>query len=128
MSGRILQLARQDSKRYVTVGGFEEDITLTTQDRTITVSTTGYSTKHWINFDTDGLPVNAKNAHVCVDENKLIALGYPTRNAKGEVALRKNIVQCSDSTGVVKKYVVNEQHPNETLGLIVLILGDYTGI
>lgn len=127
MSGSILQRAKADAKRYVTSGGFEENITLTTPNRLTTIAITGYATKHWINFDTDGLPINAKNAHVCVDESLLITLGYPTRNAKGEVNLRNHIVSYPDSSGTLKKHVVNEQYPDETLGLIVLILGDYTG-
>jgi hypothetical protein len=41
------------------------------------------------------------------------------------VALQGHKVAVADSTGVVKNYVVREQYPDETIGLIVLILGTY---
>lgn len=124
MSGSILQRARLDAKRYVTSGGFEETMTLTPVVG-LPLTFTGYATKHWISLDSNGLPVNGKNAHVCVDESILIANNYPYRNAKGEVMLKRHKVDVQDSTGIVKNYVVDEQYPDETLGLIVLILGDY---
>lgn len=127
MSGNLLQLARRDAKFFVTNGGFEESITITTPTNDMTVSLTGFATKHWINFDSDGNPINSKNAHISFDEKILIDANYPLRNAKGEVSLLKHIVAYPDSTGVVKKYVVRESFPDETLGLIVCILHDYNG-
>jgi len=120
-----MQLARRDSKFFVTNGGFEESITITTPSRDKVVSLTGFATKRFINFDSDGLPINSKNAHISIDENILIKEGYPVRNAKGEVNLLKHIVAYPDSTGIIKKYVVRENFPDETLGLIVCILNDY---
>jgi len=120
-----MQLARRDSKFFITKGGFEESITITTPSRDKAVSLTGFATKHFINFDSDGLPINSKNAHICINENDLVSLGYPVRNAKGEVNLLKHIIDYPDSTGVIKKYVVRENFPDETLGLIVCILNDY---
>lgn len=125
MSGRIFQLAKRDAKRFVTSGGFEESITIKTPTGSNELSLTGFATKHHLSFDTDGLPTNSKNVHICVDENILIAAGYPVRNAKGEVYLYKHRVSFPDSTGIVKHYVVTENFPDETLGLIVLILADF---
>lgn len=126
MSGNLMQLARRDSKFFVTSGGFEETITLKNPTTDLTVSLTGFATKHFINFDSDGNPINSKNAHICIDEQLLVSLGYSVRNAKGEVALLKHIVSYPDSTGVVKNYVIREHFPDETLGLIVCILNDYS--
>ncbi len=125
MSGKLLQLAKRDAKFFVNKGGFQETITMVTPSNDKTISLTGLATKHWINFDTDGMPVNSKNVHVCIDESKLIELSYPTRNAKGEIALLKHKVSFADSSGLIKNYIVRENFPDETLGLIVLILGDY---
>ncbi len=125
MSGNLLQLAKRDAKFFVTSGGFEESITMTTPSADKTISLTGFATKHFINFDSDGLPINSKNAHICIDENVLIAQGYPVRNPKGEVSLKNHLVSYADSTGEIKNYVIREHFPDETLGLIVCILNDY---
>ena len=124
MSGSLLDKARRDSKKYVTAGGFHEDITLATPDGFTTLQTTGFVSKHWINFDTDGNAINAKNAHICVDQTALEAANYPYLKDK-EVHLYKHRVTTKDSSGNNKEYVVNEHYPDETLGLIVCILGDY---
>lgn len=125
MSGNLLQLAKRDAKHFIKNGGFQETISLTTPDKAKTISLTGFATKHWINIDTDGNPVNSKNAHVTIDESQLVELGYPVRNAKEEINLINHIVKYVDSSGVEKSYKVRENFPDEVLGLIVLILGDY---
>ena len=125
MSGNLLNKARRDSKKYVTKGGFQEDILLETTNGLTTLETKGFVSKHWINFDTDGSSVNSKNAHICLDEDELILGSYPIRNSDNEVSLMNHRVTTKDSTGVEKKYVIKEWFPDETLGLIVCILGDY---
>lgn len=122
--GRILQNAYRDANRIVMQGGFQDDILISNPDNTITVSTTGFRTKHWINFDNEGNSTDTKNAHVCVSESDLVLKGITVRNATQEVALKNYFVQVKDNTGIVKKYVVRRNYPDETLGLIVLILGD----
>jgi hypothetical protein len=125
LAGNLLNKARRDAKKYVTKGGFEVDITLKSASGLITIETTGFGSKHWINFDSNGDPVNSKNAHICLDENLLVEQNYPVRNLDNEVFLRGHKVSYKDSSGVLKNYVINEWYPNETLGLIVCILGDY---
>lgn len=125
MAGSLLNTARKDSKKYITSSGWEEDIRLETPDGLTSLETTGWATKHWINFDTDGNAANSKNAHICLDEDKLIAASYPVRNAHQEVMLRKHRVFVKDNTGIEKSYVINEHFPSETFGLIACILGDY---
>lgn len=122
--GRILQNAYRDANRIVMQGGFQDDILISKPDNTITVSTTGFRTKHWINFDNEGNSTDTKNAHVCVSESDLVLKGITVRNSIQEVALKNYFVQVKDNTGIVKKYVVRRNYPDETLGLIVLILGD----
>lgn len=125
MAGNLLNRARLDAKKYITRGGFQEDITLTSPDGSIVLQTTGWNTKHWINFESDGSPINSKNAHICIDEELLVAANYPLRNSDQEVHLQKHRVSVVDSSGVVKEYIINEWYPDETLGLIVCILGDF---
>lgn len=126
MSGSLFQLAKRDSRKFVTKGGFEETITIVTPAKDKTLTLTGFATKHHINFDSDGNQINSKNVHICISESDLVANSYPVRNAKNEIFLLKHLVSFPDSSGVVKNYVVRENYPDETLGLIVLILGDYT--
>lgn len=124
MSGNLFQLAKRDAKFFVSNGGFEEDIELVTPSKDKSLKLTGFATKHHINFDSDGNPINSKNVHICIDESVLVANGYPCRNAKGEVFLKNHNVSFVDSSGIVKTYVVRENFPDETLGLIVCVLGD----
>jgi hypothetical protein len=124
MSGSLLTKARNDARKILK-GGFSEDITLTTPDDSLSIETKGLATKHHINFDTDGLAVNSKNAHICLDESNLIELNDTTRNANQEIDLLNHKVSVKDSTNIVKNYVITETFPDETLGLIVCILGDY---
>jgi len=123
--GRILDLARRDSKRYVTSGGFEVNITITTPNGVNTLAMTGYASKHFINFDSDGLPINSKNVHISFDENILVENSYPVRNSNNEVSLLNHKVSYPDSTGNIRTYIIRETFPDETLGLIVCILSDF---
>lgn len=126
MSGRILTLARRDAKRHIKSGGFEEDITLISSGASPqTLNTTGYHAKHHINFDTEGNAVNAISGHVTVDEQILIDASYPYKNSIGEVHMIGHRVNVQDSTGNVFNYIVRENRPDSTLGLITLILGNY---
>ena len=124
MSGKILAKARRDSRKYITKGGFEEILSLTSPNGLV-IETTGTVSKHWINFDSEGNSINSKNSHICINENELLELGYPVRNNNEEVYLKDHRVSTPDSTGVVKDYVIREWFPDENLGLIVCILGDY---
>lgn len=123
--GSLIELAKRDAKRFVTSGGFEEPLTITTPDNMMSLTITGWATKHHISFDTDGNQVNTKNVHVTLNEDLLVSLGYPVRNSRGEVSLLKHLISFADSSKVIKNYVVRENYPDEVLGLIVLILGDY---
>lgn len=125
MAGSILAKARRDSKKYITKGGAEEDIILTSADGNTVLPTTGWTSKHWINFDSTGNAINSKNAHITLDEDLLVAGNYPVRNSDKEVNLKGHKVTVKDSSGESKNYVIIEWLPNETLGLIACILGDY---
>ena len=125
MAGVSLDRIRKDMQKYVTKGTGVDDITLTTPDGSTTLELTGFNTKHWINFNSDGVAVNSKNAHVCLDEQTLLTAGYPVRNSNGEVYLLNHRLATKDSSGVLKEYVITEWFPSETFGQIACILGDY---
>ncbi len=125
MSGNILQAAKADAKRFILKGGFQEEISLFTPTGNMSVRTAGLATKHHISFDTDGNPINSKNVHICLDESDLINKGYIVRNSNKEITLLNHIVNFKDSSGEEKKYIVLQNYPDEVLGLIVCILGDY---
>ena len=116
--------ARLDLQQITGNGNdFGVDITLTAPTaETITVK--GLNTKHHTGFALDGVRVNTKTASVAVAEAFLVA-PYPVRNANGEVAMLNHKVDVKDSTGNLKNYIVRECFPDEELGLIVLILGDF---
>lgn len=81
--------------------------------------------KHHMAHDAEGARVNLKNAHISFAENNLTAEGYTVRNASGEVAMINHLVSVADSTGITKEYVIRECYPDEMVGLIVCILGDF---
>lgn len=125
MSGSLLTQARKDAKAIISSGGFQEVIVLKTPSGDRIVEIKGLASKHHLRFGSDGMPMSAKNAHACIDEDTLITLNYPYRNAKQEVHLKNHLVDIKDTSGVLKHYVVSDHYPDETLGLIVLILGDW---
>ena len=124
MSGTILQKARKDAEKIISASGLEEDIKLRNPENTFEIDITGFASKHHLNFSTDGLPVNSQNAHVTISQSKLEELNYPFKNTDGEINLFQHKIFVSDSSGVVKNYVIEEQFPDETIGLISCILGN----
>ena len=129
MAGRLTLQARKDWKRIIESGGFEEDIIFKTPDSfntAVQVTIQGLATKHNLNVDTDGNAVSGKNVHITVSEDTLVLAGYPVRNTSEEVSLIDHKVDYTDSSGVLKHYVVLECFPDETVGVITCILGDYS--
>lgn len=106
--------------------------TFTNPAGTETATVNVIHSKHHLGVDTDGNRINVKNAHIAFAENNLSAAGlasmgtpYTIRNAAQEVALTDHRVMVADSTGVVKNYIIRESYPDEMVGLIVCILGDF---
>jgi len=82
------------------------------------------ATKHHIGIDDDWNVLNNKNAHISFSEQQLIDGSYPTRNADGEVALYGHKAAWTASTGSLITYTIREFFPDETMGVILCILGD----
>ncbi len=121
----LVDQAKKDWQQITTdnVNGFGTPITLTAPDTT-TLDIVGLATKHHIGIDDDGNVVNTKNAHISFSEKQLIDGGYPTRDADGEVSLFGHKATWIDSTGTTITYVIREFFPDETIGVILCILGD----
>ena len=128
MSGSLFNIIKRDAKRIVNIGGYQIDIEIKTFDNSKTINITGWAVKHYYSFDTDGNQVSSKNARVTVDEDVLKSLNYPYKTSNRgipEVDMQKHKVSFVDSSGNLCHYIVTQSIPDENLGLIVLILGDY---
>ena len=125
MSNSLFDLVKRDAKRAINSGGYQVDIEIKTPDNSRTENITGWAVKHWNSFETEENIAHTKVVRATIDEEVLVSLGYPVRNAKGEIRLIDHKVSYADSSGITKTYIVRENWPDENLGLIVLILGDF---
>lgn len=75
-------------------------------------------TVHHMGQDTDGNISNTKQASIAVSMNLLDTSLYPYRNASGEVSFKNHSAVFNGSN-----YIVREWFPDETLRIVVLILG-----
>jgi hypothetical protein len=121
----LVDQAKKDWQQVTTdtVSGFGTAITLTSPGD-IVLEIVGLATKHHIGIDDDGNVVNTKNAHISFSEQQLIDASYPARNADGDVSLYRHKATWIDSTGSSITYVIREYFPDETIGVILCILGD----
>lgn len=128
MPGGLFNLIKRDAKFFINSGGYQVEIEMISPDG-ITINITGWAVKVSGSFDSDGNQVNTKNVHITVDEERLIALGYPVKTTKKgstipEVDLIGHRVNFIDSSGRLCNYYVRENFPDENLGLINVGLGD----
>lgn len=89
------------------------------------VTVVGLHTKHNTKFDEVGMRVNVPNAHISVSERLLVEQYYPVRNSEGLVDLRRHKVTVADSNGNDITYVIDECWPDQTIGVLVCVLGNY---
>ena len=85
-----------------------------------TISVYALATAHHTGFDTDGIRVNSKMASIAVSEQLLIDGLYPYKDGNDEYSF-KNHKATFDGI----EYVITEWFPDETAGLIILILALY---
>jgi hypothetical protein len=91
----------------------------------ITATIAGTRTKHHLGFNSEGLAVNTKTASITVSEYALNAANYQYRTPAGEISFKNHKVSFADSSGTTHAYMIAEQFPDKTLGLIVCILRDF---
>ena len=101
--------------------GWEEDIILSTNDKSFSLTLKGIHTLHHLSYDTEGQRVNSSNAHVLICEKDLIDSQYPYRNDTTNIHLLEHRVTVNTDFGT-KEFIVDENYPSETFGMIVLIL------
>ena len=121
----LVEQSQKDAQQFLTnTNEFGVSITLTAPDSTV-LEVNGWHVKHHTGYDIEsGVMVNSKMGSVAITELDLINAGYPYRNADGEVKLLDHTVVVADVTTTPKTFTVRENYPDETLGVIVLILGD----
>ena len=123
MSGKLLLQARKDAIKFVSAGGFEEDILLISKDGSVELAVKGLSTLKTQQFDNEGNSVNASTAHVDIPESALIEGNYPYRSgSSGKISLIDHGLIVKDLNQVDRRYVISECLPNGTTGLIVCIV------
>lgn len=123
----LLDQIKKDVQVFVSdPNGFGTTLNLTAPNGQI-AAITGLGTKHHFEVDEMGKAVNSKNTHFGFSEQELIETNpdYPIRNAKGEVDLMKHKIAYADSTGTVKTYMIQQWHPDETIGYIRGFLQDF---
>ncbi len=121
-----LERAITDMKRF-SQGEWSTELIFTAPNAE-TATVQGFGSKHHLSIDPEtGIPVNSSNIHVSVAESVILDenAAYPTRDSNDEIYLKDHLVSFADSSGTVKQYKINENFPNETLDLIVCILGEY---
>lgn len=121
--GYVDQIKKDIEQLTGDLDGFGVQLNLTAPDSK-TASVVGLHAKHHTDFDDDGRAVNTTIASVAVSEQFLIDAGYPVRT-KGEVNLKNHRISAPDSTGATIDYTIRQWFPDETIGLIILILGTY---
>ncbi len=121
----LIDQAKSDWQTFSTnKNQFGVDINISTPSDSENVDIVGLHTKHHIGINYEGNTVNTKNAHISFSEKLLTDAGYPVRNGD-EVDLQGHKVTVKDSTESNKLYVIREAFPDETIGVIVCILGDF---
>lgn len=125
MNGNLIDRAKADIRRISSnkSGGFGRDLTFLAPTGE-TAAIVGLHTKIKLQYDTLGNEVNTKKVHMSFSESLLTDLAYPVRNVAGQVSLKGHKVTIADSTGTNCTYIINELYPDETIGLIVCILGE----
>lgn len=107
-----------DDLAEITSGDASIDIQALTADG-ITFTIPGFHAKHHLGINPDtGLPINSKKVCIAFSEKNC------TKSIRkdGEVHLKGWRFRCKDSTGVIKLYKADQWFPDETVGLIVVIL------
>jgi len=122
----LLDQARADIQKITSNSNeFAQAITFTSKKYGTIRTVYGLANKINISVDTQGNPIHSKNATIAISEAVLTEYGYPVRNGDGEVDMLGDLIDVADNTGVTKSYQVNSKIPDETLGIIVLILEDF---
>lgn len=114
----LINLARAHVKRFTSDANHFGVPIVCTAPNDDTVTLNGYATLHHTSYDEEGILIDSKVSSIAISEDLLI--NYPVRNSNGDVDL-------SGHTFLVagKSYMTRNFYPDETLGLIVVILQEW---
>lgn len=123
----LVDLAKKDIEAINSdkVNGWAVDLKFTNPTASLVVTIQGRSVKHHTSYDDEGNKINTRIASVSFSEKAMIDVGYSIRNTAGEVSMKKHLVEVKDSTGTLVKYRIEQWFPDETIGMVVCILGSY---
>lgn len=126
--GNILDMARADLKQFLSTGGFEVDITLESPSPSpVIVVVKGYANRINVDIDSDGQVMSSMRAHADIFESAITDADptYPIRDSSNKVNMKGHKLTYTDTTGVSETYQITESHPDEQLGHITFMLGEY---
>lgn len=122
----MIEVARAAVQKYRSdPNGFTKLITISSPDNSIVVSEYGMHARITEKFNSIGEIVNTDKAHISISEPTWNAAGLVTRNSKNECILKDYRVDALDSNSVLCHYIIREVNVDNTLSLIILILGDF---
>jgi hypothetical protein len=125
--------------------GWGTIIIISLKDGSQPYSFSGLAIKHFTKTNNFGEIINTKQAHINFSENSLYVYlldefenniidefgnniildsSFLVRNNEGEIALLECRVAWKDSSGRMLNYSIEQQFPDETIGMITCILGD----
>jgi hypothetical protein len=124
--GDILSKARRDWQRF-SQSSVNTEITFETPDAVSNVTVLGIAMKIHLSLEQENREyINTRHAHVTVSEQLLIDAAYPTRNTTtGDVDMLNHRITYTDSTGTARTYLIREVHQDETVGILVFVLGTF---
>jgi len=105
--------------------GFTKLITIISPDGLISISSYGMHARITEKFNSIGEIVNTDKGHISISEPSWNAAGLITRDANNACLLKDYKVDVTDSNGVLCHYIIREVNVDNTLSLIILILGDF---
>ena len=105
--------------------GFTKSMQFTAADGITMATIRGMSAVIHLGVDNQGEFVNTRKAHISFSESSLSDTGFPVRDQNGTLIIKGNRVDVIDSTGEIEQYVIREIYPDEAVGLLVCMLGDF---
>lgn len=87
----------------------------------------GIHPKVHLGVGTEGNVISSKQARITFSEQAVKDANalYPLRGTNNLLDFRNHFFDVKDSTGILQRYQAQTVIPDETIGLILIILGDY---
>jgi hypothetical protein len=120
----MLETARADARKIVSdPAGATSEMTFVSEGGAHTAVIWGLDAVTHYNYS-EAMTVNTQNGRVTISEQELVDKGYPTRDARGDINLTGGTVSLADANGTIRRYLIEQAHPDNTLGMVTLIVGN----